>query len=111
MPGVGGDGLRLVSSAPGSAFWFGDAGEGHRKEVLLPLCLCFGGSARVGLELSPRAGRLFSSVDLKKFLDFLFLTSYSSFFFFPLLVSVYTRTEKWCLSQKNNGSFLQKKRL
>lgn len=64
----------------------------------------------MGLELSPRAGRLFSSVDLKKFLDFLFLTSYSSFFFFPLLVSVYTRTEKWCLLQKNNGGFLQKKK-
>lgn len=63
----------------------------------------------MGLELSPRAGRLFSSVDLKKFLDFFF--KLHILFFFSLLVSVYTRTEKWCLSQKNNGSFLQKKRL
>lgn len=96
MVAVGGDGLRLVSSAPGSAFWFGDAGEGHRKEVLLPLCLCFGGSARVGLELSPRAGRLFSSVDLKKFLDFFFFKLHI-LFFFPYLFP--------CIPGLKNGAF------
>lgn len=48
------------------------------------------------------------SVDLKKFLDFFKL--HTLFFFFPLLVSMCTRTEKLCLSQKNNGSFLQKKK-
>lgn len=54
----------------------------------------------MGLELSPRAGRLFSSVDLKKFLDFLFLTSYSSFFFFPYLFP--------CIPGLKNGAFCKK---
>lgn len=70
---VGGESLRLASNAPGRpgvrrSFRFGDAGEGHGRGVapslLVPVfwlrgARAGGGSARVGLELSQRAGHLF----------------------------------------------------
>lgn len=87
------------------------------EEVSLPLfsCRCFGYEVPVQAEdqrvwdLSCLNVQGIFSVDLKKFLDFFKLHTLF-FFFFPLLVSMCTRTEKLCLSQKNNGSFLQKKK-